>query len=68
LYLFQFAHLAEILEDFLGFGLVELADRKPHVDNHVIADLGFGNIREIDFFDDAPKLTFPVRKIGSSLS
>ena len=44
------AHLAEELEGFLGAFLVDFGERKPNVDNRIVADFDLGYIVEADAF------------------
>src|SRR5690606_22154328 len=51
----QFANLLQILEYNLSLGLIQRADGKPYVDDHVIAHLSFRHVGQIDLLDDAAK-------------
>src|SRR5215472_5901960 len=64
-FLFQSAHLLEVLEDALGFGFVDDADGESDVDENILPDFGFGSVREIDFFADAAEIDLgaPVSNI-----
>src|ERR1700756_607874 len=55
-FLFQSAHLLKVLEDALGFVLVDHADGEPDVDQDVLADFGFGSVRQVDVFADAAEV------------
>src|SRR5579872_50088 len=54
--LFYVAHLLEVLEDALGFFLVDHTDGKSDVDQDIFANLRFGRISEVDVFADASKV------------
>src|ERR1700739_4746688 len=57
-FLFQSAHLLKVLEDALGFVLVDDADGEAHVDENVFSDFGFGSVRKIDVFANAAEIHF----------
>ena len=54
----QLLHLAQILEDLLGLRFVHPAEGEADVDDDVIADLGFGDVGEADFLEDAAEVNF----------
>src|SRR5579862_9058270 len=60
--LFYVAHLPEVLEDALGFFLVDHTDGKSDVDQDIFANLGFRRISEVDVFADAAKVDLPQTK------
>src|SRR5579862_8837609 len=55
-FLFQSAHLLKVLEDALGFVLVDDADGEPDVDQDVLPDFGFGSVRQVDVLTDAAEV------------
>ena len=54
----QLLHLAEILEDLLRLRFIDAAEGKADVDDDVIADVGFGDVSEADFLEDAAEINF----------
>src|SRR5579864_7599534 len=60
--LFYVAHLPEVLEDALGFFLVDDADGEADVDQDILADLRFRRVSKVDVFADAAKVDLPQTK------
>ena len=54
----QLLHFAQILEDLLGLGFINPAEGEADVDDDVIAELGFGDVSEADFLEDAAEVNF----------
>ena len=48
-------HLLQVFQSQFCFFLIDDAEGKADVNNHIVADFGFGNVGETDFFDDAAK-------------
>jgi hypothetical protein len=40
--------LLQVIENAVGFGLIQGADGEANMDDHVIADIRFGGVSEID--------------------
>src|SRR5579862_2360580 len=57
-FLFHGAHLFKVLEDALGFVLVDDADGEPDVDQDILPDFGFGCVRQVDVFANAAEVNF----------
>lgn len=60
---FDFPDLIEVFENSLGLGLVDSGNREADVDEHVVADLRFGSVGQVDFFHDASELDASHAKI-----
>src|SRR5579871_2807874 len=56
--LFQSAHLFQVLEDALGFVLVNDTDGEPDVNQNIFADFGLGHVGEVNVLADAAKVDF----------
>src|SRR5579864_4657388 len=55
-FLFQHPQLFEVFEDLPRLDLVDDADGKSYVNEHIIPHSGLGRVREIDFFADAAEI------------
>src|SRR5512143_2193902 len=54
----KFIHFLQVIKDPVGFLCIQCADRKAHVDDDIIANCCFGNVSQVDFFQDPAKAHF----------
>ena len=55
-FLVQCTHLPEEFESFKGALLIDLGERKPNVDNRIVAYCDLGDVVEADVFDHAAEV------------